>query len=273
MRRQLLGSARELTAASHKLPWVITEQLQPLTAVDSWWQSVLSGFVHAETPAVPVALLLGIVAAAVILSIPRVTWRWFGLYVTFVHELGHAFAALMTGRFVHGLKIGLDHSGQLVSSGRRGFSATWSGFWGYPAPAVVGLALVWSVSAGWAGAAASVGALVLLVALIFLRNFTGIMVALVSAAIAQCLVMFANQQTVNYVILTLGIALGVGSVRDFFKVAAVHTRRRNQLASSDAYILAQSTGAPSFIWLSGFAIMIAGSAVCSAYLLWGMLAR
>ena len=154
---------------------------ESLHAVDTWWQAVLSGFVRTDPPTVPALLLLGIVAAAVVLSIPRATWRWFGLYVTFVHELGHAFAALMTGRFIHGLKIGLDHSGQLVSSGRRGFSATWSGFWGYPAPAVVGVALVWSVSAGWAGAAASIGALVLLVALIFLRNFTGIVVALVSA--------------------------------------------------------------------------------------------
>lgn len=241
-------------------------------AAANWWTAVLNGFTRAEVPSVSPLFLLCIMAVAVALSIPRASWRWFGLYVTFVHELGHAFAALMTGRFIHGLKIGLDHSGQLVSSGRRGFSATWSGFWGYPAPAVVGLALVWSVSAGWAGAAASVGALVLLFALIFLRNFTGIMVALVSAAIAQCLVMFATPQTVSYVVLALGVALGVGSIRDFFKVAAVHTSRRNQLASSDAYILARSTGAPSWLWLGGFALVIAGSAAYSAYFVWGLLA-
>ncbi|PYI67923.1 hypothetical protein CVV68_08670 [Arthrobacter livingstonensis] len=246
---------------------------QPLNAVGSWWQAVLAGFVHAGTPSVPFPVLAGILAVAIVLSIPRVTWRWFGLYVTFVHELGHAFAALMTGRYVHGLKIGLDHSGQLVSSGRRGFSATWSGFWGYPAPAVVGVALVWSVTAGWAGAAMSIGALLLLVALIFLRNFTGIMVALLSAAVAQLLVMFAEPLTVSYVVLALGIALGVGSVRDWFKVAAVHTRRRNQLASSDAYILARSTGVPAILWLAGFAVVIAASAVFSIWLLWGLPGR
>ena len=236
----------------------------------TWWAAVLSGFTRAGAPSISALLLLVIVAAAVALSIPRATWRWFGLYVTFVHELGHAFAALMTGRFVHGLKIGLNHSGQLVSSGRRGFSATWSGFWGYPAPAVVGLALVWAVSEGWAGAAASVGALLLLVALIFLRNFTGILVALVSAAIAQCLILFADPATLSYVVLALGIALGVGAIRDFFKVAAVHTRRRQHVGSSDAYILAQATGAPSFIWLSGFAAVIAGSAALSGWLIWGL---
>ncbi|NVN00146.1 M50 family metallopeptidase [Arthrobacter sp. SDTb3-6] len=245
---------------------------QPLNAAADWWHAVLAGFVRSSAPAVPVSVLAAIVAAAVVLSIPRASWRWFGLYVTFVHELGHAFAALMAGRYIHGLTIGLDHSGQLVSSGRRGFSATWSGFWGYPAPAVVGAALVWSVTAGWAGAAMSIGALVLLVALVFLRNATGILVALASAAVAQALVMLAGPATVSYVVLALGIALGVGSVRDFFKVAAVHTSRRNRLASSDAWILSRSTGVPSFVWLAGFALVIAACAASSAWLLWGMVA-
>lgn len=239
-------------------------------AASSWWQAVLAGFTRTDPPGFPPAILLGILAVAVVLSIPRVTWRWFGLYVTFVHELGHAFAALMAGRRIHGLKIGLDHSGQLVSSGRRGFSAAWSGFWGYPAPAVVGAALVWAVSAGWAGAAASIGALVLLTALMFLRNFTGIMVALLSAAVAQCLVMVASPETVSWAVLALGMALGVGSVRDFFKVASVHTRRRSQLANSDAYLLGQATRTPSFIWLAGFALAIAATAAFSGWLVWGM---
>lgn len=238
--------------------------------VTDWWHAVLGGFTRTDAPAFPPAILLAIIAVAVVLSVPRATWRWFGLYVTFVHELGHAFAALMTGRFIHGLKIGLDHSGQLVSSGRRGFSATWSGFWGYPTPAVVGLALVWSVSTGWAGAALSIGALILLLALLFLRNFTGIVVAVASAAVAQALVLFASVEVVSWVVLTLGIALGVGSVRDFFKVAAVHTRRREHLASSDAYILSRSTGVPSFVWLTGFALVIATAAIVSGRLLFGL---
>jgi hypothetical protein len=245
-------------------------EFQPGTATLDWWHAILGGFVRAEVPSIPLPVALGLVVAAIVLSIPNATWRWFGLYVTFVHELGHAFAALLVGRVVHGLKIGLDHSGQLVSSGRGGAGAVWSGFWGYPAPAVVGMALLWSVSAGWAGAAMSIGALVLLAALIFLRNATGILVALCSAAIAQLLVMFAGPRTVSYVVLALGIALGIGAVRDWFKVAQVHTRRRNQLASSDAYILSRSTGVPSFVWLAGFAAVVGGSAAFSGYLVLGM---
>lgn len=246
-------------------------ELLPADLAADWWQAMLRGFTREDPPNIAAPVVLGVLAAAVLLSIARPTWRWFGLYVTFVHELGHALAALMTGRFVHGLRIGLDHSGQLVSSGRGRIGASWSGFWGYPTPAVVGTALIWSVSAGRAGAAMSIGALLLLAALIFLRNFTGIAVALCSAAIAQLLVMFADASTVSHVVLALGVALGVGAVRDWLKVAAVHTRRRDRLASSDAYILAQRTGIPSLVWLTAFAVVIAGSSVSSAYLVWGML--
>ncbi|MBT2512956.1 M50 family metallopeptidase [Arthrobacter sp. ISL-30] len=246
-------------------------ELLPSDVASDWWQAILRGLTAREIPALTAPVVLAMLAAAVVLSIPRATWRWFGLYVTFVHELGHAFAALMTGRFVHGLRIGLDHSGQLVSSGRGRLGAAWSGFWGYPTPAVVGAALVSSVSAGWSGIAMTVGALLLLLALIFLRNLTGILVAVCSAATAQAMVMFAGPLAVSYVALALGIALGVGAVRDFFKVTAVHTRRRHRLATSDAYILARSTGVPSFLWLSGFAAVIAVSTALSASLVWGML--
>src|SRR4029453_16062803 len=97
-----------------------------------WWQAVLRGVSEGSVSEIAPPVVLGVLTAAIVLSIPARTWRWFGLYVTFVHELGHAFAALMTGRVVHGLRIGLDHSGQLLSSGRGRNGAVWSGFWGYP---------------------------------------------------------------------------------------------------------------------------------------------
>lgn len=230
-----------------------------------WWDAVLAGFGHGESLRMPWPVLLGIVAVAAAVSVPRASWRWFGLYVTFVHELGHAFAALMTGRMVHGLKIGLDHSGELVSSGRGRFGAAWSGFWGYPAPAAVGAALIWAAGAGYSGAALSIGALLLLVALIFIRNWAGILVSLCCALVAQLLVLFAQPSVVAWVILCLGIGLLVGSVRDWFKVAAVHVRHRNRITSSDAYLLSRRTGGPAWLWLTGFAVVILAAVAFSAY--------
>lgn len=231
-------------------------------SVDSWWQALLVGFSHGPALKAEALTLVLIVAAAIALSVPWATWRWFGLYVTFVHELGHALAALMTGRMVHGIRLNLNHSGETVSVGRGRAGAAWSGFWGYPAPAVAGAAMVWAACSGWAGAALSIGALLLLVALLFIRNLIGVLIAVGCAVLAQLLVLFTSREAAAYIVVSLGIALVVGAVKDWFKVTAVHTRRR-RLDSSDAYILARATGVPSVIWLTGFAVVIGGSAYWS----------
>ena len=83
-----------------------------------------------------------IVAIAALLSVPGLTWQWFGLFATLVHELGHAIAAILTGRVVHGIRIRRNHSGDAMSSGRPGFGTVVSGVLGYPAPAIVGAALL-----------------------------------------------------------------------------------------------------------------------------------
>lgn len=239
--------------------------------IDRWWQAVLAGFSKSDPLTLTPWPLLGLVALCVLLTVPRASWRIFGLYVTFVHELGHAVAALVTGRFIHGLKIRLDHSGELVSSGKPGFSAVFSGFWGYPAPAVVGLSLVGATYFGHASAALSIGALALLGSLIFLRNWAGIAVALCSALAAQLLVVFTPARAMAWVVLGLGLMLLVGSVRDLLKVIGVHTRRRGLVASSDAYILATRSWLPAWFWLLGFVVVIGGAVMISGRMIFLML--
>lgn len=227
--------------------------------IAQWWSKVLEGFSRGTPLEVSWPVLLLIAAAAAALTIPRPVWRWFGLFVTFVHELGHAFAALMTGQVVKGIQLRFDHSGQMRSMGRSRFAAAWTGFWGYPVPAVTGAALVWAAFSGWAGFALSAGALVLLAALLFIRNAQGLLIACGCAAVSVLLVWFASPFAVACITLAVGIALLAGAVRDWLNVLSVHTRRRRSLQSSDAYILYQRTGVPSALWLAAFALVIAAS--------------
>ena len=234
--------------------------------ISQWWSKVLEGFSRG-TPVEtswPVLLLIALAAAA--LTVPRPVWRWFGLFVTFVHELGHAFAALTTGQVVKGIQLRFDHSGQMRSMGRSRFAAAWTGFWGYPVPAVTGAVLVWAAFSGWAGAALSAGALVLLAALLFIRNLQGLVIACGCAAVSVLLVWFASPVAVSWTTLAVGTALLAGAVRDWLKVLGVHTRRRRSLQSSDAYILYQRTGVPSGLWLAAFAAVIAASVAAALWL-------
>ncbi|WP_309080839.1 M50 family metallopeptidase [Zhihengliuella sp.] len=230
-----------------------------MTGIEQWWQALRDGFAQGAPLQLETQPVVIVVVVAAALSIPRATWRWFGLYVTFVHELGHALAALMTGRVVRGIRLRLDHSGEMISAGRGTVGSVWSGFWGYPAPAVAGALMIWAASAGWAGAALSLGAALLLVSLLFIRNGWGMLIALVCAAVAQALVVFLPPANVGVVVLVLGIALLVGAVRDWFKVAAVHGGRGDR-RDSDAYLLSRMSGVPSFVWLTGFALVIGASA-------------
>lgn len=200
--------------------------------------------------------MLAILAAAAVLSIPRATWQWFGLFTTLVHELGHAVAAILTGRVVHGIRIRRNHSGDALSSGRGVVGTIVSGVMGYPAPAVVGAAQLWCVFTGYTSIALFAGGVLLLLTLLVIRNGFGVLVVLVSAAASAALWFYATPEVQSYALLVLGIALLVGAVRGLFGVIAVHTSRRGQLQTSDAYLLFSRTGVPSPLWLVLFAAII-----------------
>ncbi|NOJ61380.1 M50 family metallopeptidase [Arthrobacter sp. 260] len=227
--------------------------------IQTWWNRILEGFARAEPPEITALELTIMVLAAAALSIPRPTWRFFGLFTTVVHELGHAFAALMTGRVLKGITLSMDHAGTTTMIGRPGWRAAWSGFWGYPTPAVLGATLTWAGLGGWGPAALSVGALILLAALLFIRNGGGLLILLGAVAISAVLVLALPAAFTGHVVIALGLALMVGAVRDLGKVVSVHLRRRRELQSSDAYLLYRSTGVPSPVWLLLFAVVIAGS--------------
>lgn len=208
---------------------------------------------------VTVAELLAVVLAAVVLSVPAATWRYFGLFATVTHELGHAFAALTSGQRLGGIRLRLNHSGTTTSYTRGRVAAVWSGFWGYPVPGVTGAGLVWAGFNGWGPAAMSAGLLVLLASLIFIRNAAGVLILLAAVAGTAALIVGVPAVFTGHVAIVLGLALLVASVRDLAKLTNVHLRRRDQLRTSDAYILYRATAVPSAVWIVLFSLVVAAS--------------
>lgn len=221
----------------------------------------MAGFSRSQPPELSLTEVSVVLLIAAAVSIPRASWRYFGLFSTVVHELGHAFAALMGGRRVTGMRLNFDHSGLTTSFGRPGWRTAWATFWGYPVPAVVGAVLVWAGFAGWGPAALSVGALVLLAALLFIRNLSGVLILLGAVVVSTVLVLAVPAGFTGHVVVALGVALLVGGVRDLGKVASVHARRRRDRGQSDAYLLQRATGVPAVVWLVLFAVVIAASLV------------
>ncbi|MCU1548872.1 MAG: family peptidase [Arthrobacter sp.] len=224
-----------------------------------WWSRIIAGFTHSPIPHVTGAELAVVIVLAVAVSLPQATWRYFGLLATVAHELGHAFAALLTGQRLGGIRLSLDHSGTTTTYSRGRLSAVWSTFWGYPVPAVVGAAMVWCGFNGWGPAAMSVGTLVLLASFLFLRNGIGLLITAAAVLAAVLLVLFVPPEFNGHVMIVLGLALLVAAVRDLGKLANVHLRRRDRLTTSDAYLLYRATSVPAFFWILLFAVVVAGS--------------
>jgi len=225
----------------------------------SIWNAFSAAFTQTEAPTVTWIEMLLSLAAAVALSIPRRSWRYFGLLATATHELGHAFAAVTSGQQLSGIRLRLDHSGTTTTYSRSRVAAAWSCFWGYPVPAMVGAAFVWCGLSGWGPAAMAGSALVLAISLVFLRNLAGFAITIAAIAGAAALTFLAPGSVVGHVDVILGLALLVAGVRDLLKLTNVHLRRRDRLGSSDAYLLYRATSVPSGIWIALFTLVVAGS--------------
>lgn len=191
-------------------------------------------------------ILIGLVA---LLVLPRPAWRLTGMYSTLVHELGHVISALFTGRFVTGLRLGWDHSGEVVSRGRGKISVIISGVFGYPAPIWVAAGLFSAAAAGYTAMALGVYALFFCLALVFVRNFAALVVCVMSALSALGIVLFAPVSAFTYVTMLLAGFLLMAGLRDCIKLLSVHVWRRSAIRSSDAYLIAESTGTFATLWL------------------------
>ncbi|WP_431711236.1 M50 family metallopeptidase [Glutamicibacter uratoxydans] len=190
-----------------------------------------------------------LLALVLLLVLPRPVWRLTGMYSTLVHELGHVLSALFTGRFVTGLRLGWDHSGEVVSRGRGKMSVIVSGIFGYPAPIWVSAGLLAATAAGYPGLALGVYALFFCLALVFVRNFPALVVCVASALLALAVVFFAPVTALVYVAMLLAGFLLLAGLRDCVKLLSVHLWRRAELRSSDAYLIARSTGTIASFWL------------------------
>ena len=225
----------------------------------TWWDRIVAGFTQSPLPQVTGTELAVVVLLAVAVSLPRASWRYFGLLATVTHELGHAFAAVMTGQRLGGIRLSLDHSGTTTTYSRGRLAAVWSTFWGYPVPAVVGATMVWCGFNGWGPAAMSVGTLVLLASFLFLRNGIGLLITAAAVLAAVLLVLFVPAEFNGHVMIVLGLALLVAAVRDLGKLLTVHLRRRDRRPTSDAYLLYRATRVPAPVWILLFAAVVAAS--------------
>jgi hypothetical protein len=200
-------------------------------------------------PSVTVALLATVIVAAV-----PTLWRVLRLGVTLVHELGHAVVGLAVGRRFTGFVLRGDMSGHAVTVGpARGVGRVVTTWAGYPAPAVVGAAMVWVAGRGWAAPVVTLAFGVLVLAALRVRSALTALVMAVAIGAAGALWWWRDDALQAQVLLGLGLGLVVGGWRHLS--AVLRTRDR----VSDPAVLATLTQVPRVLWTASFVIVCAAA--------------
>lgn len=214
--------------------------------------------VHLTAYGIWVALGLSVVAVLL-----RPVWKLLRLAVTLVHELGHAFVGMLVGRRFTGFVLRGDMSGHAVTVGRpRGPGRIVSTWAGYPAPGLVGAAMIWAAVRGWSAPVVALVLVALLVALLRVRSaLTAVVMVLVLAGTAA-LWWWRDDTLQEQVLIGTGIVLLVGAWRHL--AAALADRSR----SSDAAVVADLSHVPRvLVNLSFAAALLAASWLAAAEVL------
>ncbi len=198
---------------------------------------------------------LGVVAVIALLVVAvGPVWRVARLAVTLVHELGHAFVGIAVGRQFTGFVLRGDMSGHAVTKGRpRGIGKVVTTWAGYPAPAVVGAALVWLAARGWSSPALTVTLVLLLASLVRVRSLLTATVMLVVLAAAGALWWWRDDALQAQALVGLGLVLLVGAWRHLGAVFATRG------GASDPGVLAALTHVPTVVWNATFVAVSAAA--------------
>src|SRR5690606_590097 len=158
------------------------------------------------------------------------------VFVVLLHEISHGLAALATGGSVHRIVLGMDEGGATYAAGGNAFVVLSAGYLGSLA---WGLALLLAARARVRLAAGALGVLLLVVAVLYVRNLFGIVFTLVFGAA----LLFASQRLGPVLLARMLTVLGLTSA-----LYAVLDIRSDVLArpylESDARMLAELTGVP-----------------------------
>lgn len=215
----------------------------------SWfsWLSVSTN--RPETVWILIALTLG----AVIAITPR-TWFYTRLFATYIHEAGHAVIAILTGRRVKSMRIEGDSSGSTLHAGLEGavFSRFLTALAGYPAPAIVGWAMIVNITSGHARYALGALFLVVLSLALLQHSLRGLTVTLVILIVSWGLTL-VDDFLMQMVISSVSGYLFVASPRTIIELHKVgrqrkHATKQESQSHSDAQALANMTGLGVLVW-------------------------
>ena len=183
--------------------------------------------------------------------------------VTIAHEAAHGFAALLSGRKLHGIRLHSDTSGLTLSVGRAtGPGMVLTAAAGYVGPGLLGLA-----AAALLANHRAVGllwALLILLSLLLIqvRNWFGLWSVLLSAAVVLAVSWWLQPQVQSAFAYVVTWFLLLAAPRPVLELQV--QRRATRSRGSDADQLARLTKVPAIVWVGFFLVVTVASCVVGA---------
>lgn len=216
--------------------------------------------------ALTIPLLVGSLVVGALLVLLPGTWHTVRHAVTVVHEGGHGLAAVVSGRRLTGIRLHSDTSGLTVSKGpKTGFGMIITLLAGYTAPALAGLGASWMLSRGYSAGLLWALLLVLALLLVQIRNWFGLWVILVGAAVVVAVTFLLTPEWQLVFGHVLAVVLALGALRAALELQS--SRRRSRSAQSDADQLARLTHVPGLAWVFVFVLVALVCAIADAWML------
>ncbi len=178
--------------------------------------------------------------------------------VTIAHEAAHGFAALLSGRKLHGIRLHSDTSGLTVSAGRAtGLGMIVTAAAGYVGPGLLGLGAASLLAQNRAVALLWILLILLALLLIQVRNWFGLWSVLFSGAVVFAVSWWLAPQVQSAFAYVLTWFLLLAAPRPVLELQTL--RRRSGARSSDADQLARLTGVPAIVWVGFFLVVTVGA--------------
>jgi hypothetical protein len=169
----------------------------------------------------------------------------FRLFGTFVHELSHGFAAILTGGDFQRFEVQPDLSGVAWSAGGVRMLVASAGYVG---SAVAG-GLIILLYQRWLSSRVlliALGVSLALLCLLFVRNFFGVTAGLGLAALLLLAGLRLGASWRDTLLITLALQLILDGYNSLFTVLSLST---GSSAHTDAHTMAQLTFVPAVVWV------------------------
>ena len=225
-----------------------------MSAAQQIWRSAITAGDLPSPTTTTVCVLIAFLAVAW-----RPAWGVTRHVVTIVHEAGHGFVAVLTGRRLSGIRLHSDTSGLTLSVGKpRGFGMILTAAAGYPAPALLGLGATALLVRGYGVGLLWLLVLILALMLVQIRNWFGLWSILVCGVVLVAVTWRAPDEIVAAAAVVITAFLLLGAPRTVLELQ--RERRRAKSLRSDADQLGVLTHTTGIVWVAVFGLITLGAA-------------